>query len=162
MGGQGVNRERGWAGARELVIEFARSGGWIMEVLRVKTGRRTQLVDMTDAVKRAVAAAGVVSGVCYVYVPHTTAGVVINEHFDPDVAADLEGVFEKLVPRSGAYRHAEGNSDSHAKAVMTGTSQMIFVEEGKLVLGQWQGVFFCEFDGPRERKMWVKVVGDPS
>jgi secondary thiamine-phosphate synthase enzyme len=132
-----------------------------MEVLRVKTGRRTQLVDVTEQVERAVAAAGVVSGVCYLYVPHTTAGVMINEHFDPDVATDLEGVFERLVPRSGPYRHSEGNSDSHAKAVLTGTSQVILVEQGKLVLGQWQGVFFCEFDGPRERKMWVRVTGDP-
>src|SRR5271170_6969137 len=98
-----------------------------MEVLRVKTGRRTQLVDVTEEVKRVVAMSGVVSGVCYLYVPHTTAGVIINEHFDPDVATDLEGVFEKLVPRSGPYRHAEGNSDSHAKAVLTGASQVIFV-----------------------------------
>jgi secondary thiamine-phosphate synthase enzyme len=117
-------------------------------------------MDVTDEVKRAVATAGVVSGVCYVYVPHTTAGVMINEHFDPDVATDLEGVFERLVPRVGPYRHAEGNSDSHAKAALTGSSQMIFVEEGELMLGQWQGVFFCEFDGPRERKMWVKVTKD--
>jgi secondary thiamine-phosphate synthase enzyme len=131
-----------------------------MEVLRVKTGRRTQLVDVTEQVARAVATAGVVSGVCYLYVPHTTAGVMINEHFDPDVATDLEGVLERLVPRSGPYRHSEGNSDSHAKAVLTGTSQMIFVEQGKLVLGRWQGVFFCEFDGPRERKMLVKVMDD--
>ena len=131
-----------------------------METLRVKTGRRTQLVDVTTAVERVVAESGVVSGVCYVYVPHTTAGVMINEHFDPDVATDLEGVFERLVPRSGPYRHSEGNSDSHAKAVLTGSSQMILVEQGKLVLGQWQGVFFCEFDGPRERKIWVRVMGD--
>jgi secondary thiamine-phosphate synthase enzyme len=131
-----------------------------MEILRVKTGRRTQLVDVTEQVERAVARAGVVSGVCYLYVPHTTAGVMINEHFDPDVATDLEGVFERLVPRSGPYRHSEGNSDSHGKAVLTGTSQMILVEQGKLVLGQWQGVFFCEFDGPRERKMWVRAMGD--
>jgi secondary thiamine-phosphate synthase enzyme len=131
-----------------------------MEILRVKTGRRTQLVDVTEQVERAVARAGVVSGVCYLYVPHTTAGVMINEHFDPDVATDLEGVFERLVPRSGPYRHSEGNSDSHAKAVLTGTSQMILVEQRKLLLGQWQGVFFCEFDGPRERKMWVRVMGD--
>lgn len=129
-----------------------------MEVLRVKTGRRTQLVDVTSEVARVVEKAGVDSGVCYVYVPHTTAGVMINEHFDPDVATDLEGVFERLAPRVGAYRHAEGNSDSHAKATLTGTSAMIFVKEGKLLLGQWQGVFFCEFDGPRERKMWVKVM----
>ena len=133
-----------------------------MEILRVKTARRTQLVDVTEEVEQAVAKAGVESGVCYVYVPHTTAGVTINEHFDPDVATDLEGVFERLVPRSGPYRHSEGNSDSHAKAAMTGTSAMIFVESGKLVLGRWQGVFFWEFDGPRERKMWVKVVGDAS
>lgn len=133
-----------------------------MHVLKVKTGRRTQFVDVTEQVERAVAAAGVNSGVCYVYVPHTTAGVMINEHFDPDVATDLEGVFERMVPRSGPYRHAEGNSDSHAKAGLTGTSQMIFVEGGRLALGQWQGVFFCEFDGPRERKIWVKVISNPS
>jgi secondary thiamine-phosphate synthase enzyme len=131
-----------------------------MEVLRVKTVRRTQLVDVTDLVEKEVAKAGVASGLCHVFVPHTTAGVIINEHFDPDVAADLEGVFERLVPRSGPYRHAEGNSDSHAKAVLMGASQVIFVENGKLVLGQWQGIFLCEFDGPRERKIWVKVVED--
>jgi len=131
-----------------------------MEVLRVKTGRRTQLVDVTAEVERAVEKAGVTDGVCYVYVPHTTAGVMINEHFDPDVATDLEGVFEKLVPRAGEYRHAEGNSDSHAKAAITGTSAIIFIEAGKLALGRWQGVFFCEFDGPRERKLWVKVRTD--
>ena len=128
-----------------------------MEVLKVKTDRRTQLVDVTDMIKNAVEKARAASGVCYVYVPHTTAGVMINEHFDPDVAADLEGVFDRLVPRTAAYRHSEGNSDAHAKAALVGTSQMIFVEEGKLALGRWQGVFFCEFDGPRERKMWVKV-----
>jgi secondary thiamine-phosphate synthase enzyme len=108
-------------------------------------------------VERVVAGSGVASGVCYVYVPHTTAGVTINEHADPDVAADLECVFDRLVPRSGAYRHAEGNTDSHAKAVMVGTSQVIFVESGKLVLGTWQGIFLCEFDGPRERKVFVRV-----
>jgi secondary thiamine-phosphate synthase enzyme len=129
-----------------------------METLRVRTTRRTQLVDVTSEVERAVEKTGVKDGVCFMYVPHTTAGVMINEHFDPDVATDLEGVFERLVPRVGPYRHAEGNSDSHAKAALAGTSATIFVEEGKLVLGQWQGVFFCEFDGPRERKMWVKIL----
>ena len=128
-----------------------------METLRVKTERRTQLVDVTGLVERAVKAAGVVSGICYVYVPHTTAGVVINEHADPDVALDLEGVFDQLVPHSGPYRHSEGNTDSHAKAVMVGASQVIFVEDGKLVLGRWQGIFFCEFDGPRDRKVFVRV-----
>ena len=129
-----------------------------MQTLRVKTGRRTELVDVTAAVERVVAEAGVASGVCYVYVPHTTAGVMINEHADPDVASDLEGVFARLVPHKGPYRHAEGNTDSHAKAVMVGASQVIFVEGGKLVLGTWQGIFFCEFDGPRERKIFVRVI----
>src|SRR5579864_37344 len=128
-----------------------------METLRVKTGRRTQFVDVTTAVERAVKASRVASGVCYVYVPHTTAGVAINEHADPDVATDLEGVFDRLVPHAGPYRHAEGNTDSHAKAVMVGASQVIFVEDGKLVLGKWQGIFLCEFDGPREREMMVRV-----
>ena len=131
-----------------------------METLRVKTGRRTQLVDVTRLVEQAVKASGVVSGVCYVYVPHTTAGVTINEHADPDVATDLEGVFDRLVPQSGPYRHSEGNSDSHAKATLVGSSQVIFVEDGRLALGRWQGVFLCEFDGPRERRVYVKVVKD--
>src|SRR5215467_4129412 len=122
-----------------------------METLRIKTSRRTQLVDVTGEVERVVRASGVKSGVCYVYVPHTTAAVTINEHADPDVASDLEGVFDRLVPHSGPYRHGEGNTDSHAKAVIVGASQVIFVEQGRLVLGQWQGIFFCEFDGPRER-----------
>lgn len=130
-----------------------------METVRVKTARRTQLMDVTEEVERVVARAGVKEGVCYVYVPHTTAAVMINEHADPDVARDLEGVFDRLVPRTGPYRHSEGNSDSHAKAVLVGASQVIFVEGGKLKLGTWQGVFFCEFDGPRERRMEVKVVG---
>src|SRR6201993_554502 len=124
-----------------------------METLRVKTGRRAQLLDVSEAVERVVAESGVVSGVCYVYVPHTTAGVMINEHADPDVASDLEGIFDRLAPPKGPDRHAEGNTDSHMKTVMTGTSQVVFVEGGKLALGTWQGIFLCEFDGPRERKV---------
>jgi len=130
-----------------------------MEMMKVKTNRRTQFVDVTADVARVVTASAVASGVCYVYVPHTTAGVVINEHADPDVASDLEGVFDRLVPHTGPYRHSEGNTDSHAKAVLAGASQIVFVEGGKLVLGTWQGIFLCEFDGPRERKVYVKVVG---
>lgn len=129
-----------------------------MEIVRVKTSRRTELVDVTREIERAVEKAGMKDGVCCLYVPHTTAGVMINEHFDPDVAGDLEGVFDRLVPRVGPYRHAEGNSDSHAKAVITGASQLLFVEDGKLALGRWQGIFFCEFDGPRDRKLWVKIL----
>ena len=126
-------------------------------VLRVKTSRRTQLVDVTVDMQRAVEEMKAESGVCHVFVPHTTAGVMINEHADPDVAADLEGLFDRLVPHKGPYRHAEGNTDSHAKAVMVGSSVTVFVENGKLELGTWQGILLCEFDGPRERKIWVRV-----
>ena len=131
-----------------------------MITLRVKTARRSQLVDITGEVQKAVKESGVATGSCYLYVPHTTAGIVINEHADPDVAADLEAALERLVPRHGAYRHSEGNSDAHIKSALTGASQVVFVEGGKLALGRWQGIFFCEFDGPRERGGWVKIVAD--
>ncbi|MBZ5701302.1 MAG: secondary thiamine-phosphate synthase enzyme YjbQ [Acidobacteriia bacterium] len=131
-----------------------------MITLRVKTTRRTQLVDITGEVQRAVKESGIAAGVCYLYVPHTTAGVAINEHADPDVAADVEGALDRLIPHQGPYRHSEGNSDAHIKTVLTGTSQVVFLEGGKLALGRWQGIFFCEFDGPRERSLWVKIVAD--
>jgi secondary thiamine-phosphate synthase enzyme len=129
-----------------------------MQILAVKTERRTQLLDVTVQVQKAVAAAKVASGVCYLYVPHTTAAITINEWADPDVARDIEAALDRLVPEAGPYRHSEGNSDSHIKSVLVGASQTVFVEDGRLALGRWQGIFFCEFDGPRERKLFVKVV----
>ena len=131
-----------------------------MQTLIVKTERRTQLVDVTALVQKAVASSGVAQGICYLYVPHTTAGISINECADPDVARDVEGALDRLIPAKGPYRHSEGNSDSHVKAVLVGTSQIVFVEGGKLALGRWQGIFLCEFDGPRERRLQVKVVAD--
>jgi len=133
-----------------------------MITLRVKTTRRTQLVDVTAEVQKAVKESGANAGVCYLYVPHTTAGIAINEHADPDVASDVEAALARLVPHAGPYRHSEGNSDAHIKAVLTGTSQVVFLEEGRLALGRWQGIFFCEFDGPRERSLWVKIVADAN
>jgi secondary thiamine-phosphate synthase enzyme len=133
-----------------------------MKTLSVKTNRRTQFVDVTREVEAAVRESGVKSGVCYVYVPHTTAGVAINEHADPDVASDVEGIFDRLIPHQRAYRHAEGNTDAHMKAILAGTSQTILVENGKLALGTWQGIFLCEFDGPRHRTVLIKIVPDPS
>jgi len=133
-----------------------------MQTLKVKTDRRTQLVDVTAQVQKVVAASGVESGICYLYVPHTTAAITINEHADPDVARDVEGALDRLIPKTGPFRHSEGNSDSHVKAVLVGASQTIFVQGGKLVLGRWQGVFFCEFDGPRERRLDVKVLPDQA
>ncbi len=133
-----------------------------IQSIRVRTDRRTQFVDVTNEVQSVVAKSGVQQGTCYVYVPHTTAGVTINEHADPDVATDVEGILDRLVPNKGPYRHVEGNSDSHAKTILTGASQIVFVENARLVLGRWQGIFFCEYDGPRERTMQIKVVPDPE
>lgn len=133
-----------------------------IESIRVSTDRRTQLVDVTSEVQTVVAKSQVQQGTCYVYVPHTTASVTINEHADPDVAADVEGVFDRMVPSKGPYRHVEGNTDSHARTILTGTSQVVFVENGRLVLGRWQGIFLCEYDGPRERTMQIKVISDPA
>ena len=133
-----------------------------MKTLRLKTNRRTQFVDITREVEQTVRESDVKSGVCHVYVPHTTAGVVINEHADPDVASDVEGIFDRLIPHKGPYRHGEGNTDSHMKAILTGTSQSVFIENGKLALGTWQGIFLCEFDGPRQRTVFVKIAPDPS
>ena len=131
-----------------------------MPTLSLKTDRRTQLVEVTAQVQKVVASSGVATGICYLYVPHTTAAITINECADPNVAEDLEGALDRLIPATGPYRHSEGNSDSLLKAVLVGGSQIIHVEGGKLMLGRWQGVFFCEFDGPRERKLHVKVVNE--
>jgi secondary thiamine-phosphate synthase enzyme len=133
-----------------------------MKTLRIKTARRTQFVDITREVEQVVRDSAVKHGLCYVYVPHTTAGVAINEHADPDVAGDVEGIFDRLIPHRGPYRHAEGNTDSHMKAILTGSSQTIFIESAKLALGTWQGIFFCEFDGPHQRSVFIKIVPDPS
>ncbi len=133
-----------------------------IETLKVKTTQRTQLVNVTSQVQQVVDKSRVSDGICVVCVPHTTAAVTINECADPDVASDLEGAFGRLIPFEGPYRHEEGNSDSHMKSVLTGASQTIFVAGGQLQLGRWQGIFFCEFDGPRERRMQIKVVPDPS
>jgi secondary thiamine-phosphate synthase enzyme len=131
-----------------------------MAELSIKTEQRTQLLDVTAQVANVVRKAGVRSGICHLYVPHTTAGVIINEHDDPDVARDIEMAFDRLVPQNAGYRHSEGNSDSHIKAALAGSSATIFISDGKLDLGRWQGIFFCEFDGPRERRLSVKIVSD--
>jgi secondary thiamine-phosphate synthase enzyme len=133
-----------------------------MYTLQLKTTRRTQFLDITDKIATLVQKFAIRSGICHLYVPHTTAAVTINEHADPDVAADVESFLDRLVPHRGPYKHSEGNSDSHAKAILLGATQNVFIEDGKLALGRWQGIFFCEFDGPRDRRMYVKIVADPS
>jgi secondary thiamine-phosphate synthase enzyme len=128
--------------------------------LQVKTSRRTQMVDITAEVRRVVGDSGVHHGVCHLYVPHTTAAITINENADPDVARDLETALDRLVPREAGYRHAEGNSDAHIKSTLVGVSQRVLIEGGALLLGRWQGIYFCEFDGPRSREVRVKVCSE--
>ncbi len=130
--------------------------------LHLKTSRRTEWLDITSEVGRRVAAFGVSSGVCHIYSPHTTAGITINEGYDPDVARDMEAAFDRMVPRDAGYKHDEGNSDSHIKATLVGSSQTVWIEDGRVRLGRWQAIFFCEFDGPRTREVHLKIVGDSA
>jgi len=129
--------------------------------LEIATSSRAQMVDVTKEVQQAVSESGVQEGFCHIYVPHTTAGIAINENADPSVAQDISAVLEKVAPRGGSYRHLEGNADSHVKASIVGSSETVLVEGGRLVLGTWQGLFLCEFDGPRRRRLLVKVVEAP-
>ncbi|HKF51955.1 MAG TPA: secondary thiamine-phosphate synthase enzyme YjbQ [Candidatus Acidoferrales bacterium] len=132
----------------------------LTRTIEVQTARHTQMKRITAEVEKVVAESGCKSGVCYVFVPHTTAGVVINEGDDPDVARDIEATLDRLVPESRAYNHAEGNADSHIKAALAGSTVTVFIENGELALGRWQAIFFCEFDGPRRREARVKIVSD--
>jgi secondary thiamine-phosphate synthase enzyme len=128
--------------------------------LSVRTGGKVDFRDITATVRDTISSSGVKSGVCHIFVPHTTAGITINEHADPSVVQDIASQLDKVVPQHNRYRHLEGNSPAHIKASLVGSSQTIFVEDGRPVLGTWQGVFFCEFDGPRNRSLLIKIVPD--
>ncbi|HEY3274814.1 MAG TPA: secondary thiamine-phosphate synthase enzyme YjbQ [Methanocella sp.] len=128
--------------------------------IKVDTGSRVQLVDVTRRAADLLSDSKVKNGMCYLYVPHTTAGITINENADPDVVTDIIHGLEKIVPAAGSYRHAEGNSDAHIKASLMGFSCMVPVVGGRMALGTWQGIYFCEFDGPRRRKLLIGVSGD--
>lgn len=117
-----------------------------------------EFIDITSKVQKVVSGSGVNDGICYVYNPHTTAGLTINEGADPAVQSDLIGVFRKMVPLDYPYRHQEGNSPSHMMTTLTGSSVTVFIESGSLKLGTWQRIFFCEYDGPRNRKIWWKIL----
>jgi secondary thiamine-phosphate synthase enzyme len=126
---------------------------------RVKTRQRSEIVDVTDAVRKLVRQHHVRDGMVICYVPHTTAAVTINGNYDPDVKHDLLRKLDELIPKTETYyQHDEGNSDSHVKTSLVGNSATVLIENGDLVLGRWQGVYFCEFDGPREREMYVKLI----
>lgn len=126
-----------------------------MQSFSIETSGRTDFVDITGEVRRMAEKTGVKDGVLTVYIPHTTAGVTINEHADPDVMADMADVLDRLVPWEARYRHGEGNTAAHVKASLMGSSVRVPVSDGHLRMGTWQGIFLCEFDGPRSREVWV-------
>ena len=132
----------------------------MVQTLTVKTGARLEFIDLTSQVQAAVLQSGVKEGLCHLFVPHTTAAVTINENADPSVKADILMVLGKLISDRETYRHLEGNAPAHVKATLVGPSLTLLVSEGRLILGTWQGIFFCEFDGPRTRRLNLKIVAD--
>ncbi len=126
--------------------------------LEVRTGGKTELTDITDRIQQVVAKSGVSEGLCHIFVAHTTAGVTINENADPSVKADILMVLNKIISDRESYRHSEGNSPAHIKASLVGPQLTVLVTQGRLLLGTWQGIFFCEFDGPRTRRVHIKVT----
>ena len=129
-----------------------------MKSVTLKTRSRTDFIKIDREVSEAIREMGLLEGLVTVFVPHTTAGVTINENADPDVLADMDTVLDRMVPWNGGYRHAEGNTAAHVKAGMMGSSVQVIVSGGELQLGTWQSIFFCEFDGPRTRKVWIKGI----
>lgn len=133
-----------------------------MKTISVKTNSQTQLIDITGEIQSVLKAESFSDGICMLYVPHTTAAVTINESADPSVRRDILMVLNQMVPWKADYRHMEGNSPAHVKTSLVGSSEFVSVENGRMVLGTWQGIFFCEFDGPRTRKMYIKLIPTPT
>jgi secondary thiamine-phosphate synthase enzyme len=129
-------------------------------ILSVKTRKRTELIDITSEINQHIQKSGTDQGLCMIYVPHTTAAVTINESADPSVKSDILKVLNQIIPWEANYRHLEGNSPAHIKSTLVGSSELIAIENGRLILGTWQGIFFCEFDGPRTRKVDVRIVAE--
>jgi len=128
----------------------------MLVTIPIKTRNRSEMIDITSRIEEELSKSEIQSGVCFLFVPHTTAGITINEDADPSVIADIQAMFNKLIPWEWDYRHLEGNSAAHIKSSLTGHSAVVLVESGRLKLGSWQGIFFCEFDGPRSRKLYLK------
>ncbi|OGX22295.1 MAG: hypothetical protein A3K54_03120 [Omnitrophica WOR_2 bacterium RBG_13_44_8] len=131
-----------------------------MEKINLRTDRRIELIDITDKVQTVVSKMKAKEGICFVFCPHTTAGLTINENADPSVRRDIINTLNKLIPENAGYAHTEGNADSHIKSSLFGSTLTIFIENGQLAFGTWQGIYFCEGDGPRSREVWVKIVED--
>jgi secondary thiamine-phosphate synthase enzyme len=134
----------------------------VIEKIRISTKSRNELVDITGEIKKIIEKRKVKSGIIHIFCPHTTAAITINENYDPSVQEDISTALTKLIPYRGNYSHTEGNADAHIKAAIVGSSRTLFIEDGKPCFGTWQGIFFCEFDGPRTREVWVKIIEDRS
>ncbi|HXX58248.1 MAG TPA: secondary thiamine-phosphate synthase enzyme YjbQ [Thermodesulfovibrionales bacterium] len=130
----------------------------MIRYINVKSRTRNEFIDISDKIQEAIKEEGITSGICYIYVPHTTAGVTINEGADTSVQRDVQSAFSKLIPVEADYYHREGNADAHIKSTLVGVSEFVFIDEGKLLLGTWQAVYFCEFDGPRHRRVAIKLL----
>ena len=128
-----------------------------MKEISVRTSSRVEMVDITSQIRDVIRESDTQEGICTIYCPHTTAAITINENADPDVASDILMKLNKLVPYKEGYSHMEGNADAHIKSTLVGCSEEVIIENGRLQLGTWQGIFFCEFDGPRNRRVWVSV-----
>ena len=127
-------------------------------ILSVKTRERTELIDITSDINKLIQKSGVAQGLCMIYVPHTTAAVTINESADPSVKSDILTILNQIIPWEANYRHLEGNSPAHIKSTLVGSSELVAIDNQRLILGTWQGIFFCEFDGPRNRKLHVRIM----
>ncbi len=145
-----------------MTLKARDTGTSFIRTITIKTSRHTELKNVTSEIESLVRESECSNGICYLYVPHTTAGILINEGDDPAVARDIEATLDRLVPHHGDYKHAEGNSDSHIKTAIIGSSETVWIEDRRLVLGRWQAIFFAEFDGPRTRELRVKIVPDPA
>jgi secondary thiamine-phosphate synthase enzyme len=130
----------------------------MFEVLELSTTKRIDLIDITGEISAAVSRSGIESGMCCIHIPHSTAGITINEDADPAVRFDIKSKLDRMIPRSEGYTHTEGNSDSHIKSSLVGPALTLIIEKGKIMLGTWQGIYFCEFDGPRDRMIYVKTI----
>jgi len=128
--------------------------------LELSTHKRTEIIDITEKIQELIKKSKVQSGIAIIYIPHTTAAVIINENYDPSVTEDITATLNRLVPHSQHYAHTEGNADAHIKASIVGSTRTVFIENNKIVFGTWQGIFFCEFDGPRHRKVLIKIIAD--
>lgn len=129
-----------------------------MKIIKVRTHKKVEFIEITRSVEEVVKESKIKEGVCIIFCPHTTAGLLINENADPSVRKDIISQLEKLVPQDGEYSHLEGNADAHIKSSLLSSSLNLIIHEGKLILGTWQGIYFCEFDGPRERKVYLKLI----